>query len=265
VIEPFLHSMLDVEHPPIVVIAENASPDADRTGAIAEKLGATFLRLDENLGYGGAINAAVASLATGSEYILISNPDLIATPDLVPTLESWLDAHPRVGAVGPRLLNEDGSIYPSARALPSLRTGIGHAVFANVWPTNPWTRRYRFEGQYSDEPRSTEWLSGACLMVRRAAFEEVGGFDSGYFMYFEDVDLGQRLGVAGWTSQYVPTVSATHLGARSTITASDRMLEAHHRSAARYLNKRYPGVLLAPLRLVLRAGLSIRLRLLRRA
>jgi N-acetylglucosaminyl-diphospho-decaprenol L-rhamnosyltransferase len=102
------------------------------------------------------------------------------------------------------------------------------------------------------------------VLFRRTAFESVGGFDSRYFMYFEDVDLGDRLGRAGWLNVYVPTAEVTHLGGHATSRVADQMLAEHHRSTYRYLADRHPGPLSAPLRLALRAGLAGRLHFMRR-
>ena len=109
---------------------------------------------------------------------------------------------------------------PSARALPRLGQGIGHAVLGWWWPGNPWTRSYRAERELVTE-RPAGWLSGSCLLLRRAAFDEVGGFDPGYFMYFEDLDLGERLGRAGFgaisgavaVAPLLATAAAPSLGA----------------------------------------------------
>src|SRR5205823_13831633 len=100
---------------------------------------------------------------------------------------------PRGGAFGPLIREPDGGVYPSGRLLPSLGRGAGHAVFGKVWPSNPWTRSYR-QSEAATAERTAGWLSGSCLLLRRTAFDSVGGFDPRYFMYFEDVDLGERLG-----------------------------------------------------------------------
>jgi N-acetylglucosaminyl-diphospho-decaprenol L-rhamnosyltransferase len=96
--------------------------------------------------------------------------------------------------------------------------------------------------------------------VRRTAFEEVGGFDTGYFMYFEDLDLCRRLALAGWQSVFVPTSVVEHVGGHVARAPkhSKRMLLAHHRSAYRYLSGQYAGLRWAPVRLVLAAGLAAR-------
>lgn len=241
----------------LVVIADNNSADIEQTRAAAKDHGAIVLALPDNRGYGGAINAAVQTLPVDIDAILISNPDVALHPGALSAMRAALESDPGIGAVGPTVLNADGSTYPSARNLPSMRSGIGHALFARVWPNNPWSRNYRADHDM-ETSRNVGWLSGSCLLVRRTAFDQLRGFDESYFMYFEDVDLGYRLGKAGWLNRFVPEAVVTHTGAHSTSTESARMLRAHHDSAYRYLQKKYPGPLLAPVRGILRAGLSIR-------
>lgn len=256
---PFLESIESSETEHVrVVIADNDSNDRDATRLLAESHGAELLELPDNRGYGGAINAAVATLPPVVEYVLISNPDVLVHDHAISILLERLADDPEVAAVGPRVLNEDGTTYPSARRLPSLRTGIGHALFAGLWPSNPWTRSYRSERQATDTERSVGWLSGSCLMVRRSVFEKIGGFDEGYFMYFEDVDLGYRLSKEGLTRLFIPSAVVVHSGAHSTTSESAKMLQVHHDSAYRYLEKKYAGPVLAPVRWTLRAGLAVR-------
>ncbi len=129
-----------------------------------------------------------------------------------------------------------------------------------MWPANPWTRAYRQEDVATSE-RAVGWLSGSCLLLRRTAFDSVDGFDSSYFMYFEDVDLGDRLGRAGWLNVYVPDAEVMHIGGHSTAQASQRMLAEHHRSAYHYLADRHRGPQWIPVLAAVRAGLSVRLKL----
>ena len=258
-LRPFLESVRasESEHV-LVIVADNGSADLDRVVTLTEEFDARLLRLGENIGYGGAINRAASTLTPEIESILVVNPDVSFQPGSIATLLETLEAHPTAGAVGPRVLNSDGSVYPSARRLPSLRTGVGHALFGKLWPANPWTRRYLSDAFESTTITPAGWLSGSCVLVRRSAFDAVGGFDDDYFMYFEDVDLGFRLGKADWLSLYDPQASVVHTGAHSTSTESRRMLEVHHQSAYRFLRKKYSAVYLAPLRLALRAGLGAR-------
>jgi N-acetylglucosaminyl-diphospho-decaprenol L-rhamnosyltransferase len=160
--------------------------------------------------------------------------------------------------VGPAIRTPDGELYPSARDLPQLSTGAGHAALGWVWPGNPWTARYRRERE-SPRERPAGWLSGSCFLVDLQAFHSVGGFDPGYFMYFEDVDLAERLGRRGWVHVYAPSAVVVHEGGHATRREPHRMQRVHHTSALRYLSRQYPGRRHAPLRGMLRAGLGVRM------
>jgi len=210
------------------------------------------------------MNAGVAALPDSVEWVLLSNPDVVLTTGAVDELLAVGESDATIGALGPAILNSDGSLYPSARAVPSLRTGVGHAMFSNLWPTNPWTRRYRHDEELPSGQRDAGWLSGSCLLVRRSAFDQLGGFDEDFFMYFEDVDLGYRLGKHGYRNVYEPAAAATHTGAHSTTSDSARMIAAHHASARRFLAKKYSGPLLWPLRAALTVGLVVRSKLIQR-
>ncbi len=227
-----------------VVLADNGSADGVPEKAAAERDNVHFVPTGGNLGYGGGVNAGVATLGDEVGWIVIANPDLEWDPGSLDELLKAAKRWPRGGAFGPLIREPDGSVYPSARLLPSLGRGIGHAVLGKIWPGNPWTRSYRQETQAPTE-RTAGWLSGSCLLVRRSAFDSVAGFDSRYFMYFEDVDFGDRLGRAGWLNVYVPSASVMHIGGVSTSKASKRMLAAHHDSAYRYLADRHTKLGLA--------------------
>lgn len=244
-----------------LVVADNRSEPAIRE--IAESHGAVYIALPENRGYGAGVNAAVSALPSSVEWILISNPDIELGAGSLDRLIAIGRSDDRIGSVGPRILTPDRLVYPSAREIPSLRTGIGHALLATVWPSNPWTRRYRSEQADPETPRDAGWLSGACLLVRRDAFRALGGFDVDYFMYFEDVDLGRRLGSSGYRNVYSPDATVIHAGGHSTAGGTSvGMIAEHHRSARRFVRSKYRGVLLAPVRAALITGLTARQTLL---
>ncbi|TDQ02851.1 MULTISPECIES: glycosyltransferase family 2 protein [unclassified Leifsonia] len=259
VLRAFLRSARTATSAPTeIVVVDNASADTTVEREACAEFGAEFLALDENLGYGGGIEEGVRHGSPDAEFLVIANPDVEFSRGSVDELVRVLRERPAAGSAGPRILNVDGTVYPSARSLPSLRTGIGHAIFGRIWPGNPWTRRYRGVDYESDAVRPVGWLSGACLVVRRDAYEQIGGFDTSYFMYFEDVDLGARLSKAAWANLYAPTASVVHTGAHSTSTASRRMEAVHHESAYRYLSRKYTGWYLLPVRVVLWVGLRVR-------
>jgi N-acetylglucosaminyl-diphospho-decaprenol L-rhamnosyltransferase len=254
----FLDSLLDATTREVhVVLADNGSGDGSVETA-AERPGVTLVRTGGNLGYGGGANAGARG--GSEEWVVVANPDITwhkgALDALLDAAERW----PRGGAFGPAILTPQGDLYPSARGFPTLGRGIGHALCGWWWPANPWTKSYRREsGGPVEAPAG--WLSGSCLLLRRKAFDAVGGFDPAYFMYFEDLDLCRRLADAGWSSVYVPAAVVEHTGAHSTRRNRDAMLRAHHDSAYRYLARQYAGPLWSPVRLALRLGLAARYRL----
>lgn len=262
-LETFLDSAGKATSRPFhVVLADNGSTDGAPERA-ARREGVSLLRIGENVGYGTAVNRGVAELGPEVGWVVVANPDIEWHPGSLDELLAAAQRWPRAGALGPLIREPDGAVYPSARLLPSLGRGIGHAVLSPFFPGNRWSTAYRQSAAAPSE-RTAEWLSGSCLLVRRVAFESIEGFDSRYFMYFEDVDLGERLGRAGWHNVYVPTAEVTHLGGHATSRVGDRMLAEHHRSTYRYLADHHRGLRNAPLRLVLRAGLAARLQLMRR-
>lgn len=265
VLEPFLKSARSSRDASLEIVVVDNCPNEGEARRLSAENDAHYVPLDSNPGYGAAVNAGVAVLGSDIDWVLISNPDVELETDAVARLVSTGMSESDIGAVGPLIMNPDGSIYPSARAVPSLRTGVGHAVFVRVWPSNPFTRRYHDAHRASDVRRDAGWLSGACLLVRREAFDLIGGFDEGYFMYFEDVDLGFRLGRAGYRSVLEPSARATHTGAHSTESESALMIRAHHDSARRFLAAKYAGWVLWPLRAGLSLGLRARAAVLVRA
>lgn len=238
-----------------VVVADNGSDDGSIEAA-GLRPEVTVIRTGGNIGYGKAAN--LAARGSAADHLLICNPDLVLSRGSLDTLLAASAGYPRAGALGPLIREPSGEAYPSARSLPALGKGIGHGVFGRVWPGNPWTAAYLADGEVRERPAG--WLSGACLLVKRAAWLQVGGFDPGYFMYFEDVDLGDRLGRAGWSCVYVPSAEVVHVGGTTTARAPVEMQRAHHASAARYIAGREPK----PVAAVVRAGLALRLRAMAR-
>jgi N-acetylglucosaminyl-diphospho-decaprenol L-rhamnosyltransferase len=253
----FLDSLRSATHRSLdIVIADNAADiDDGSVRAALQRPDVRAVRTGGNIGYGRAANLGVRD--TTAEFVVVANPDIVWTPGSLDALLSAARRWPRGAAFGPLIHTPQGAVYPSARALPSLGRGIGHALCGWWWPSNPWTAAYRVEKDAPVE-RTAGWLSGSCLLLRRDAFDEVGGFDPNYFMYFEDLDLGDRIGQAGWQNVYVPSAVVSHLGGHATSRDATRMAAEHHRSAWRYLSGRYAGWRWAPVRWALRLGLGFR-------
>ena len=259
-LDRFMSSLtVATDRPLTVVIADNGSSDGTPEEAVERYPGTRLLRTGANLGYGTAVNRAVATVPPDQEFILIANPDVTWGPGSIDALTAAVARWPRAGTLGPLIRDPDGSVYPSARHLPSLIRGGMHAVVGFAWKANPWSKAYRQERLEPSE-RPVGWLSGSCLLVRRKAFDAVGGFDERYFMYMEDVDLGDRLGRAGWLNVYVPTSEILHDKGHSTGREPARNLRAHHDSTYIYLSDRHDRRWQAPLRWTMRAALEVRAR-----
>ncbi|BBA87076.1 glycosyltransferase family 2 protein [Mycobacterium pseudoshottsii] len=267
-VERFLASLsLATDRPVSVLLADNGSTDGTPQAAVERYPNVRIFHTGANLGYGTAVNRAVAQLTEQPEsddWLIVANPDVQWGPGSIDALLEAVERWPQAGALGPLIRDPDGSVYPSARHLPSLVRGGMHAVLGPVWPRNPWTKAYRQEHLEPSE-RPVGWLSGSCLLVRRSAFRQIGGFDERYFMYMEDVDLGDRLGQAGWLSVYVPSAEVLHHKGHSTGRDPANHLAAHHRSTYIFLADRHAGWWRAPLRWTLRGSLAVRSRLMVRS
>jgi len=236
-----------------IVVVDNGSTDgsAERL-ALAALPGVRLVAAPGNVGYARGANIGIA--VTDTPVVAVLNGDIELVAGVAGAMIAALDAAPRLGAVGPRVLNVDGSVYPSARTDPGLVVATAHAAFGLVWPTNPWTRRYRQLDVDPNRTRDVDWISGAALWLRRDALDDVGGWDERYFMYMEDVDLCLRLRRAGWRIAFEPAGEIVHVQGASTSKVPYRMIAEHHRSVWRFAARRYRGwkrAMLVPLAPVL--------------
>ena len=240
-------SALAQEPAPELVVVDNASTDGSVEGLLRAHPGARVVQSGGNLGYARAANLGIA--ATSAPVVAVLNPDTVLAPGTGAALVARFAAEGGLGAIGPRLHNPDGSVYPSARRVPSLADAVGHGLLFFVWRDNPFTRRYRETDADPARPRDVDWVSGAAVWLRRAALDAVGGWDERYFMYVEDVDLCWRLHRAGWRVAYEPAGTVEHLLGVSTAGRPYRMIAEHHRSLLRFAAVRFTGprrALLAP-------------------
>ena len=236
-----------------IVVVDSGSRDGSPEAVRRHHPDVTVLELS-NVGYGRAANAGAAR--TTAPVLVIANADTRFGQGSLRCLAEVLRHDPALGAVGPRVRYPDGRHQASARRLPTLAETVGHALLGLWWPDNPWTRAYRMTDADPDLPREVDWLSGCVLGVRRSAFEEIGGFDPGYFMYVEDVDLGLRLRRAGWLLRYVPDAEVVHRVGASTSRRRTAMVVAHARSLDRFFGRVYAGRPARHLRPLVRIGLT---------
>jgi N-acetylglucosaminyl-diphospho-decaprenol L-rhamnosyltransferase len=248
-----------------VVVVDNASQDG--SADLARNLGPTVglpvkvIENPTNTGYASAANLGAA--AAGGEWLLVANPDTRFAPGAVAQLVATAVADPTIGCVGPHLRNPDGSDYPTGRRFPSVLVGAVHAALATVWAGNPATRFYHMTNVDRSVPIQVDWVSGACMLLRRETWDRVGGFDTGYFMYAEDMDLCLRVKRAGWRVVFDPRAEVEHTVGGSTRYRPYRKVFDHHRSAFRFYLRHYQGdprIVLSPAVagfLTARAGVSL--------
>jgi N-acetylglucosaminyl-diphospho-decaprenol L-rhamnosyltransferase len=225
----------------LVVDTGSSDGTAEAVREAAPEVG--ILRL-VNTGFARAANAGIR--ATSAEVVVLANADVRFSPGALGRLAKTLSEDPQLAAVGPRVVFPDGAVQASARRALTLATLIGHGLLGRLAPRNRWTSRYHARDLDPTLGRDVEWLSGCAVALRRSAVVDVGGFDPGYFLYVEDVDLGERLRAAGWRLRYEPRAVVEHRVGASTSQARLRALRHHARSLHRYLAPRLHG----PARLV---------------
>lgn len=199
---------------------------------------------DENLGFGRANNLAL-SRAKG-RYLLILNPDTILGEDTIKQLVNYLDANPRAGAVGPKILTREGSFdISSKRGLPTPWVAFCRlSGLAKLFPGSRTFGRYDLLYLDPDQPAEVDSLVGSCMMVRDEAYRQVGGFDEDYFMYGEDIDWCYRIKQAGWQVHYAPVTTIVHFRGesvrRSNLNRERAFYGAMHLFVDKHFRNRYP-------------------------
>lgn len=214
----------------VIVVDYESDPLALET-AIGGRRVLTLPRSD-NLGFAAGVNLAAAQAR--APFLLLLNPDTLVETPVIRVLEESLTCHADVAVAGARVLNGDGTVQPSARRFPDVTTLLGgrSTWLTSRFPKN-WFSRRNLVGLDSLSAVDVDWVSGACFMTRRDVFEQMGGFDEAFFLYWEDADYCRRVADAGLRRMYVPTVTVRHLGGRSAAHALARAIRAFHRSAFR--------------------------------
>ncbi len=171
--------------------------------------GGILLENDRPRGFAANVNRGVR--ATSADYVIVSNPDAVAAPDAVDELVAFAERHPRAGILGPEMRYPDGRWQPSRRRFPTVGgTLVRRTPLRLLFPPDRHQRlHYQLDDQPT-EPTPADWLLGGFLLVRRTAFDELGGFDEGFRLYGEDIDLAYRAHRAGWDRWLVPSAKVVH-------------------------------------------------------
>jgi GT2 family glycosyltransferase len=229
-----------------VIIVDNASTDGSVAMLRESFPDARVIANAQNRGFTRANNQGFA-LARG-RYLFALNPDTGLTPGALEAMLAFMDAHPRVGMVGPQLLYPDGSIQSSRRRFPTLATAFFESTKLQQWfPRNRLLARYYVQDTRDDEIQSVDWIVGAAMFIRREVYEQIGGFDEDFFMYSEELDWCYRAKKAGWDVVYFPRAQIIHHEGKS----SEQVLAARdiyfHSSKIRFFRKHHgalPALLL---------------------
>jgi len=206
-----------------IIVIDNASTDGSPDMVRHDFPDVTLIVNDSNLGFTKGTNLGVAH--SSGRYILLLNPDTEVLGNALQTMVTYMDAHTDVGALGPKLLFPDGRVQPSRRRFPTLATAFLESTVIQQWsPRNRVLHRYYIQDRSDDEEQDVDWVIGACLLIRRQAWEQVGPLDESFFMYSEELDWCRRLKAAGWRVIYIPQATVVHYEGQS----SSQVIPARH-------------------------------------
>jgi len=245
------------------VVVDNASGDGSAAMVRARFPHVRVLVSDTNVGFGRASNLGVA--ASDGRAVLLLNSDCELAHGALAILAAALDADDALGAVFPRLTNPDGTLQPSVHdRLPSPRSYVADVAFGAslryALYRTAWLKRWLLRGQVRRHAQAHDvaWGGAACVLVRRAAFDAVGGFDPRFFMYMEDVDLCAELARAEYRLRYVPDATVRHQWGASTSKDPASMVRHAYESRVAYFAKHHPGWRAALTRRLALVELSVR-------
>lgn len=238
-----------------IFVVDNASSDGSVEAMREAFPQVRVMAMDKNLGFGAANNVGMRA-ATG-HYFLLLNTDAFPQAGAVQMLLTELEKLPKVGVMGPRLLNRDGSLQRSCFRFPS----PAYVWLENLWVTRLISSQSHF-GEYRDRdhetPKSVDFVIGACLLVRRAVFEQVGGFDERFFMYQEEADWQRRIRLAGWDVQFHPAAEVVHYGGESGRKERARVNRHFFESLDKYALKHHGVIGFLLIRTAMLVGCSLR-------
>lgn len=226
-----------------VIIVDNASGDGSvatlraRVGELAMETVVEVLDSGRNRGFGAGNNIGygVVRSELQPDLLWFLNPDTLVDDVNLDHALAWFECDPQIGIVGTGLTNGDGE-----RDLGGHREISPLSEFLRVAGTFRVLRKYAVSDSELDQPGTVDWVSGASLIIRRSVFEQIGGFDEGFFLYFEEVDLCRRVRMDGWRVVYEPRIRVMHLEGQSTgVSGPKQKLRHWYESRRRYFLKHF--------------------------
>ena len=241
------------------VVVDNGSGD-DTVSFVRDRFPDMRLVEQENLGLAAAWKRGLEE-SSPSRWALIINADAWLVGDALERLVSVGDAHPDVAVVGPKLLNADGSLQRSVRGFPTLwRLATEYFYLRKLGPRTELLNGFYGAGFDHASERTVESVMGACMLVRRAAIEEVGGPDPDFFLFSEEVDWMYRFAQAGWRTRFTPEAACIHVGGASH---GGRLFRENLRGLLRFFHKHHGDAEAERVRTLLRGSLAVRGRVVR--
>lgn len=191
-----------------IIVVDNGSTDGS-IGFLKDNYPDIKLILNnKNIGFAAANNLAIKS--SDSSYILLLNSDCKVYKDSIDKLLDFMEKNKTAGIIGPKIINSDGSVQHSCRKFPSIINAAFHTILTDIFPDNPFSRKYKLADIQRDKPVKVDWVSGSCIMIRRGALKDTGLLDERYFMYVEDLDLCYRMWQKNWGVFYFPCAKILH-------------------------------------------------------
>jgi len=191
-----------------VVVVDNASEDGTAEFLKKNYPEVSLIKNSENIGFAAANNKVIKE--SYSEYIVLLNSDCEVYEKSLDKMVEFMEENPEVGIAGPKIINSDGSIQLSCRRFPSLLNAAAHTLLGDIFPDNPFSKKYKLAGIRRDRPLKVDWVSGSCMIIRKRALNDTGLLDERYFMYVEDVDICYRMYQKNWSVFYFPDAVVMH-------------------------------------------------------
>ena len=241
-----------------VIVVDNASADGSPQAIEQQYPQVKLIRNPTNAGFGAANNLAMAAACPAADYFLLLNSDAFLSPGALKAMVAIMEAQPAVGLVGPRLEYAPGKLQQSVYYFPS----PGRAWLESLWISAVTPVRSGWD-DLRHWPHDSEWLCpwviGACMLVRRAVYQQVGGFDEDMFMYSEETDWQKRIAKAGWKIAFTPKAVVTHLGGASSANAKPKISQMSLDSQNYFIRKHHGTIGLLSFRLANIVGATARI------
>lgn len=235
-----------------IILIDNASQDGS-VEAVRERFPQVrILEPGKNLGFGKANNLGMK--AARGEYFMLLNTDAFVHPGAISAMIAEIQKYPQCGVLGSKLLNADGSLQQSCYPFPS----PSRAWIENLWLSRLLKKTFDYQHWPHDVPREVDWLIGACMLLPRKVFQQVGGFDETFFMYAEETDWLRRIRDAGYTVRFTPDAAVTHLGGASGKNDKAKISKVFFESLDYYEKKHHGLAGLISLRLAMTIGCFLR-------